>query len=294
MRNLFSFNIEENSEISGVSKYAKGFVLREADEAIVDNQKRIAKKMEELESKWALPAWLGYIKVISIGLGAMLLACCVMILIGVGFSYAFSAPLFVVTFVFGVFLFGFGAGCFIFEYRKKHLVEGSDDYKKAMKYIDELSKKSENYLSLPKEKVKVDIFFYPYIVRDDKIKDSNAFKYLNMSHYLFEENGKLCLANNNTVYGFDKVLFKRMLCDVKKTSFSIWNKDKPHSDEKYKKYKIVLDHYGIYHVKNVCSVQLETTDGEKREIVIPPYEIEHFEKLLGLKVKENEEDEEIK
>ena len=291
MRNLFSFNIEASSEISEVSKYAKPFVLREANEAIVENQKKIAKKMDELEAKWSLPTWLGYTKVISISIGAMLLACCLMIVIGVGFAYAFSAPLFVVAFVFGILLFGFGAGCFITEYRKKRLVESSDEYKKAMKYIDELSQKSENYLNLPSEKTKVDIFYYPYIIRDDKIKDSSAFKYLNTSHYLFEENGMLCLANNNTVYGIDKGLFKRMLCNVKKTSFSIWNKDKPHSAEEYKKYKIVLDHYGIYHVKNACSVQLETADGEKREIVIPPYEIPYFEKILGIKVLEDEENE---
>lgn len=291
MRNIFSFNIEENSEISGVSKYAKPFVLREINDAISDNQKKIAQTMDELEKKWALPTWLSYTKVIALGLGAMLLACCLMIVVGVGFSYAFTSPLFVVAFAGGIALFGFGIGCFVVEYRKKRLVEKSDEYKKAMKYIDELSKKSENYLKLPKEKRNVDIFFYPYIVRDDKIKDSGAFKYLNMSFYLFEEDGKLCLANNNTVYGIEKSLFTRMLCDIKKTSFSIWNKDKPHSDENYKKYKIALDHYGIYHVKNVCSVRFETAEGEKREIVIPPYEIAHFEKLLNLSVKENEENE---
>lgn len=290
MRNLFSFNIEENSEITGVSKYAEPFVLREINDSIADNQKKIGEKMDELEKKWALPAWLGYTKVITIGFGAMLLACCLMILIGVGFGYAFSSPLFVVSFVGGIILFGFGAGCFIVEYRKKRLVENSDEYKKAMEYIDSLSKKSENYLKLPQEKTKVDIFFYPYIVRDDKIKDNSAFKYLNMSYYLFEENEKLCLANNNTVYGIDKSLFKAMMCDIKKTSFSLWNKDKPHSHEEYKKHKITLDHYGIYHVKNACSVRFETTEGEKREIVIPPYEIPHFEKILGLKVKEDEED----
>ena len=290
MKNLFSFNIEENSEISGISKYAEPFVLREADESIVDNQKKIAQKMDELEAKWALPTYLGYTKVIALGIGAMLLACCLMILIGVGFAYAFSAPLFVIGFAFGVLLFGFGIGCFIVEYKRKKQVEESDEYKKAMEYIDSLTKKSENYLNLPNEKVNVDVFFYPYIIRDDKIKDSSAFKYLNTSYYLFEENEKLCLANNNTVFGIDKSLFKRMVCDVKKTSFSIWNKDKPHSSEEYKKYKISLDHYGIYHVKNTCSVQLQTADGQNREIVIPPYEVPHFEKILGLKVFEDEEE----
>lgn len=294
MRNLFSFNIEESSEISGISKYAEPYVLRTVDKALEGNQQKIAKRLEELESRWALPTWLGYIKVISLGIGAMLLACCLMILIGVGFSPAFSSPLFTVGLILGILLFGFGLGCFVVEYRKKKEVEGSAEYKEAMEYINSLAAKSENYLNLPSDKVRVDIFFYPYIVRDGKIKDNSAFKYLNMSYFLFEEDEKLCLANNNTVFGFDKTMFKRLLCDPKKTSFSLWNKDKPHSSEEYKEHKIALDHYGIYHVKNVCSVRLETKEGDKREIVIPPYEIPHFEKILSLKAKEEEGDEDEK
>ena len=111
-----------------------------------------------------------------------------------------------------------------------------------------------------------------------------------MSLYLFEEDEKLCLATNNTVYGIDKSSFKRMLQNPKKTSFSVWNKDEPHSSDKYKDYKITLDHYGTYHVKNVTSVIFENEDGNKREIVIPPYEVKYFSDILNLKVAEKEDE----
>lgn len=290
MKNLFSFNIEEANEGTVVSTIAKPYILREVNDSISKNQKKISDKMEELEKKWLLPTWLSYTKVIAMCIGAMLLSCAIMILLGVGFAPAFSSPLFIVGLIFGVLLFGFGLACFIYEYKKRTSVENSDDYKKAMEYIDKLSRKSENYLSLPENKVKVDVFFYPYILRDGKQKDNSAFKYLNMSLYLFEEDGILCLANNSTVYGVKKELFERILQEPKKTSFSVWNKDKSHASEEFKEYKIALDHYGVYRMRNVCSIRFKNEDGFSREIVVPPYEICHFEKILGLKVKENEEE----
>ena len=294
MRNLFSFNVEENSEISGSSDYSKPFILREVNASILKNQKKIKDKMDELEKLWALPLWLSYARIIALALGAMLIACSVMILLGVGFAYAFSAPWFVVCFILGIILAAFGTTFYVTQYKKRKKVEEGDEYKNAMKYIDDLAKKSENALNLPKEKTMIDVFFYPYIVRDNKMKDSGAFKYVNMSLYLFEEENKLCLSNNNTVYGIDKALFKRIVSDPKKTSFSIWNKDEAHNSEAYKNHKITLDHYGIYHLRNACSVQFENSDGQEREIIIPPYEVPHFEKLLDIKLLENEDDETVK
>lgn len=290
MKNLFGFNIEEGSGFSGGFETAEPYVIREASSARRKNQKKISDKMDELEKKWSLPSWLNYIKIISVGVGAMLLSCVLMILIGVGFAPAFSSGWFIAAFVTGVLLFATGVVCFVIEYKRKKAVEESDEYKEAMKYIDELTKKSEEFLRLPAEKTQVDVFFHTFIVRDGKVKDNTAFKYLNMSLFLFEEDGKLCLATNNAVYGIDKSLFKRMLQNPKKVSFSVWNKDEPHSSDKYKDYKITLDHYGTYHVKKATSVVFESEDGFKREIVIPPYEIPHFEKLLSIKILENEEE----
>lgn len=290
MKNLFSFNIEKSSGFIDSFENAEPYVLRKASSAHRKNQQEIANKMDELEKKWSLPSWLNYIKIVSVGIGAMLLSCVLMILIGVGFGPAFSNGWFIASLVFGILIFALGVVCFVIEYKRKKVVEDSDEYKEAMKYIDELSQKSEAFLNLPSEKEKVDVFFYTYITRDDKQRDNSAFKYLNMSLYLFEEDNKLCLATNNAVYGIDKSLFKRMLQNPKKVSFSVWNKEHSHSSEAYKEYKISIDHYGTYHVKGATSVVFENEDGHMREIVIPPYEVKHFSKILNIKVIEKEDE----
>ncbi|MBO5262436.1 MAG: hypothetical protein J6B45_05260 [Clostridia bacterium] len=294
MRNLFSINIENQTENPGDNEHSSPFILREIYKSLTKGQSKIADKMELLEKKWALPTWLSYARVVALGIGAMLLACAVMVLIGVGFAYAFSSPWFIVAFVAGVLLCAFGTVCYVVEYKRRKKVEASDEYKRAMDEIDRMAKRSENYLNLPNEKTKVDILFYTYIVRDNKMRDNSAFKYLNMSFYLFEEENKLCLANSNAVYGIDKTAFKRIVSDPKKTSFTLWNKDESHISEEYKQYKITLDHYGVYHVRGTCSVQFETQQGQAREIVIPPYELPHFEKILNLKPIDNEDDETVK
>lgn len=283
--------MEQSPEKSSTPESAKEYVIREAYSSHLKNQEKIAKKMDELEDKWSLPSWLTYVRVISVALGAMLIACAVMIVIGVGFASAFSRGWFVAGLIVGVIFFAFGLTCFIVEYARKKRVENSEDYKKAMKYIDDLTERSREYLGIPESKATVDVFFYPYILRDGHERDNGAFKYLNTSLYLFEEENKLCLANNNTVYGIDKSLFKRMLQNPKKVSFSVWNKDVPYGSDELKEYKINRDHYGIFHVKNVTSVIFETEDGFKREIVIPPYEVHHFEKILGIKILEKEDEE---
>ena len=288
MKNLFGINIEEGSGFAGGFENAQPYVIREASSSYIKNQKKIEAKMDELEKKWSLPSWLNYIKIISVGVGAMLLACAVMILIGFGVSPAFSNGWFIATLTVGAVLFITGAVCFIIEYRRKKTVEDSDEYKGAMAYIDDLTKKSEELLRLPEEKTSVDVFFHTYIVWDGKQKDNTAFKYLNLSLFLFEEENMLCLATNHTVYGFDKAIFKKMLQNPKKVSFSVWNKEKRHTSEEYREFKVTLDHYGTYHVRNATSLVFENSDGFEREIVIPPYEAHHFEKILGLKAVENE------
>lgn len=291
MKNLFSINVNESSEFNTATELSKDFVIREVGNKIADNQKKIADKMEEMEKKWTLPPFLAYSRVVALGIGAMLLACTIMIIIGVGFAQAFSSGWFIACFVVGVLLCSLGTTAYIVESRRKKAVEQSDEYKKVMDYIEDLSKKSQTYLNIPKSKVSVDVFFYPYILKDEEMKDSGAFKYLNMSLFLFEEKGRLCLANNTTVYGIEKSLFKRMAKSPKKTSFTLWNKDVSHLREPYKDYKITLDHYGIYQVRGACSLQFVTPDEESFEIVIPPYEIEHFKKILDLKVTTQDEDE---
>ena len=288
MKNIFSFNIEENANRPSSSELLKEFVLREIDEDLSQNQEKITDKMEELEKRWSLPIWLTILRLVMVCLGAMDLCCLIMLLMSRGIGVFFN-PLYSVFLALGILLVAGGFIFFAVESSRKKRVEASPEYLEGIEYIKSLTKSSEEYLQLPEEKTKVDIFYYPYIMRDGKKRDSGAFKYLCQSLYLFVEDGKLCLADSGAVFGIDLKLFRRMIIDPKKTSFAPWQKDVSFNKEPYKDYKISLDNYGIYHVRNACSVQF-TKDEERHELIIPPYEIKHFEAILNLKAKEAEED----
>ena len=290
MKNLFGFNLDEKSELSLSSPQLEPFIIRKIEGEGAERQKQIADKMEELEKKWATPSWLVYVRAAGLGIGVMLMAISILAILGMGKS-AFANVYFNICFSFGVVLTFFGILFLTVETVLRKKVEASDEYKTALAKIEALVEESRASLGVPATALDVDIFFFPHTVRNGEIKDSGVFKYLNHQMRLFEENGLLCLADEEAVYGIDKKLFRRMLTNPKKTGFTLWNKKVSHLKEPYKSFRVTLDHYGVYHVKNVCSVQFTTRDEEKFEIVIPPYEMEHFEKILNLKIRENDENE---
>ena len=290
MKNLFAFNLDEKSELTLSSAALEPFVLRKIDTEAEKTQKEIADKMEALENKWELPSWLIYLRAAGLGIGIMLLAISIIAIIGIG-AGAFGLVWFNLCFSFGIVLSVLGIALLAFEAIARKKVEKSDEYKQTLEYIKELLEKSKSALGVPSSAHEIDVFFFPYTVRNGEIKDSGVFKYVNHPMRLFEENELLCLADESSVYGIEKKLFRRMLTDPKRVGFTLWNKKDSHLKEPYKDYKVSLDRYGIYHVKNVCSVQFTTRDEEKFEIVIPPYEMEHFEKILSLKIREKDEDE---
>ncbi len=290
MKNLFGFDLDVKTEFTTDSPLLQPYIIRKIDDEASSTQKEISDKMEELEKKWSLSNWLVYFRAISLGIGAMLFATAIIVLLGMGKS-SFSHVWFNLCFSFGLVLTFLGSALLAFEALAKKKVEKSQEYKDTVAYISTLVDKSRASLGVPEDACEVDIFFFPHTVRNGEVKDSGVFKYVNRSLRLFEEGDLLCLSDEEAVYGIEKKLFRRMLTDPKRVGFTLWNKKDSHLKEPYKSYKVSLDHYGVYHVKNVCSVQFTTHDEEKFEIVIPPYEMEHFKKILSLKIREKDEDE---
>ena len=65
-----------------------------------------------------------------------------------------------------------------------------------------------------------------------------------------------------------------------------WNKDVAYNKDKYKDYKITMNQYNIYFFKPYYLIKIN--DGvEDFEIIVPPYEIEHFNEILNLEIKES-------
>ena len=272
------------------SPFLEPFVLRKIDGDEAENQKAIGDKMEELEQKWALPSWLVYYRAAGLGFGIMLLAISVLAISTMG-KGAFSNVYSNLVFSFGIVLTFLGIALLVIEAVLRKKVEGSEEYKLALKEVEALVEESRSTLGVPPTATAIDVFFFPYTLRGGEMKDSGVFKYVNHQMRLFEEGNLLCLSDEKAVFGIEKKLFRRMLTDPKKVGFTLWNKKDSHLKEPYKSHRVTLDHYGVYHVKNTCSVQFTTHDEEKFEIVIPPYEMEHFEKILNLKIREKDEDE---
>lgn len=283
MKNFFSVNIDECSGEDAYSPHQKPFIVRRINEASEREQAEALSRYEELQRKWSLPTWLMVVRVVAICLGAIFLVTVLRALLESDASI-FKSPYAVTFLILGVVLVGVGVFLFIYERKKRYDVESSPEFLEFMTYINELDNSLNKELLLPLDRVQVDVLYYPYHEKNGKITDNKGFKYINQSLDLFIEGGKLCLADSGTVFGIDTSLFKRMLINPDKVTFAGWCKAEEYNKGEFKDYGISMSTTGIFAIKNSCSIQF-TKDEEKFEIIVPPYEIKHFEALLGIKAQ---------
>lgn len=290
MKNFFSIDMENNNEKNEYPQHIKPYVLREVDSNIAKRQEEATERIKDFDKQWMLPKWLSVIKSLFSGFGIVILAVLISSAIETG-EGLFSTPRRIAFALAGIVLFGTAIALSLWERKRRATVEASQEFKDFVSYVESLSASVENALFLPSDKVEVDVFYYPCKDKNGKIKDNPYFKYLNQSVDLFTENGKLCLADGGGVIGIDINAFTGIQVNPKRVSFAGWGKDQAYNKGIYKEYKMTVDSRGVLHVKNSCSVQF-TLDGENYELVIPPYELPHFERLLGMKAQllSNDED----
>ena len=283
MKNFFSVNIDELSGEDVYSPPQKPFIVRRINADKEREQAEALSRYEELQRKWSLPTWLIIVRVVAICLGAIFLVTVLRALLDSDASI-FKSPYALAFLIGGIVFVGVGVFLFIYEKKKRYDVESSPEFVEFMTYISELDASLNEVLEIPADKVQVDVFYYPYHEKDGKITDNKGFKYINQSLDLFVEGHKLCLADAGTVFGIDTSLFRRMLINPQKVTFAQWCKAEEYNKGEFKDYDISMSTTGIFAIKNSCSIQF-TKDDEKFEIVIPPYEIKHFEALLGIKAQ---------
>lgn len=113
---------------------------------------------------------------------------------------------------------------------------------------------------------------------------TKLFNYVNTPVKVFEENGKVMIADLQTVFALDKKWFLRYEKMADKITFNTWNKTENINGEKYKEYAVKVSGTGIFAVKNCYKIIL-TKNGKEFSIIIPPYDGETFIKICGLKKK---------
>lgn len=283
MKNFFSVNIDEQSGEDTYSPHQEPFIIRHLDAGSSEEQTKAFERYEEFQKKWSLPTWLMIARVVSICLGAILLVTVLRALLDSDASI-FKSPYAIAFLVGGAIFVGVGIFLFIYEKKRQHSVEASPEFLEFMTYINQLDVSLSKELELPEDRIQIDVFYYPYTVKNGEIKDNRGFKYINQSLDLFVEGKKLCLADSGTVFGIDLSLFRRILINPEKVTFAGWCKAEEYNKGEFADYGISMSTGGIFAVKNTCSIQF-TKNEEKFEIIVPPYEVKHLEAMLGIKAQ---------
>lgn len=282
MKPFLGINVTEdkkNTKPNGME-----MMVEEPSPELTASLKSSQSKMNETEKKAKLPLVLRIIQFVSM-LGAAIFV--IGILRGLDEitlteAYA-NAPV----------LFWIGGACIavaavlsIFEKSRKKKVLGSDDSTRTLSHISASVETIFEDLGVPDNARDVDIFVFFYKDKNGEpkitTKGKQLFMFMNFPFKIFADSKKFYLANVEGKYEFCRDDIKGIKTVGKRYSMNDWNKEYPYDDERYKKYKLTLDQYGVFYGKNYYILEVES-NGQLWGIYFPSYELPLFEALSGLK-----------
>ncbi len=177
-----------------------------------------------------------------------------------------------------------------FEKRRENSVYTSDENNLTLSHLVSSVDTIFSDLGVPENAREVDILSFLYKDKEGEakltVKAKQNFMFLNQSFKIFADPKTFYLVNIEGKFAFSRRDVKAIRTVSKRATLNEWNKDYPFDDERYKKYKIVMDQYGVIYVKNYYILELDI-DGQIWGIYFPPYELPLFEALTGLKVDES-------
>ena len=140
-------------------------------------------------------------------------------------------------------------------------------------------------LNVPEKAQEVEIYTYLYTeekgVREN-FCSNNA--YINETMKIFEEDGKLCIYCADSVWGVPIDSIDEIVEIKENIFFSEWDKEIPHNKGDYMQYRIEELPDGDYKINGYYTIKFNYNDSHY-EILVPKYEIEHFNKIINLNSK---------
>ena len=282
MKNIFGVQ-KDNEKIDG-----QKYIVRSLSEQLVQERDNFNKEFEEHTKKASLPKFINIIRSILGFIFFFILIGTIKSLKEISLKEAFTnAPyLFIIAIVS---LVAYITITFIGKKKLKKVLE-SDEFNSFNNNSETLLARLLNDLRISHDSKQVDVLLYAYSLnKNNKEKNMTALqmsKYINMELYLFKENDSLCLANLDEVVSIPLRDIKEIVKVNKKIDMMQWNKDEAYNKGRYKEYKITMNQYNIYFFKPYYSIRIN--DGtEEFEIIVPPYDIEFFNDILNLEIKES-------
>lgn len=139
-------------------------------------------------------------------------------------------------------------------------------------------------LGVPAGASEIDVLSFNYKVKKGTIEidkcGMSVPMFYNMHFYIYRDEENLYFAADSGKYAFKLPSIKTLHKIEHKNTLFFWNKDIPHNQGEYKKYKIKEDEMGNYRCRAYCILEIEN-DGESYGIYLPEYEEETLKRIIG-------------
>ena len=281
MRPIFCIDItadKKNDTLNG-----EEFITRTASQNAVEEYEEKQENFDRTIEKSKLPLWLRIVEYLF-GIYALIVASSV---IRVGFGTAMkNAPWLVISAGFcGV----IWVVIFIFSRAKEKRVLIDENADVQVEEMTENFIEIHKELGVPTDAQNVDILAFRYKIKEGRIVPRTvAFQstpFINIEVKLFVEDDTLNIAELSNVYSVKISELKAIYTVKKRISVPSWNKEIGPKEDIYKPYKMTVNNVGDVYMKSYHVLELER-DGAPYCIYFPCYELEHFERLTGLKAIE--------
>lgn len=160
-------------------------------------------------------------------------------------------------------------------------VQSSEELDRLVHEMERTANEMDAAMGVPEETECVDIFRFPYTVKDGLAVLKKKERYANGPADVYVQDGKLCISDETVMYA---IYLEDISCirTVKKNiGLMTWNKEVPHTDSSYASYKISR-YKNQYSVPSYCILEF-TSNGQKYGLAFPNYELPTFTRLTGLR-----------
>ena len=176
----------------------------------------------------------------------------------------------------------------ILSKQKEKKVLKERNVEQQIKEIDDDLEEIYNELGFPQDAVKVDVLLFKYKIKDGKVRPQTiglqSTPYICMEMRAYSDGKRLHLSDAESVYSFDLSRLMTINTVSKRISIMNWNKEQEPKEGEYKRYKMTVDNTGFIWFKPYYILEGEC-NGEAFGIYFPCYELPAFEKLTGLRAK---------
>lgn len=273
MRDIFGVNYESNEY------ECDKLMIKEADPKMV---KKIAKAIDdktEYKESARIPKWANTLQTVGVYGGMIASLFVIDSMLDKGFIGGLKERWVFAVITILLFIMGFGIYFYRVNKHKKMLVspELNEHSEKLKKAVNE----SLASMNVPSDGVEVDVYGELFKINHKgyKVIGIRQFSHINNGFMLYKTDTQLCFADATKVYAVNLKDIKEIVKDTNKILVMGWNKEVD-----LKEFGLKRTGFGAIQIKEHYKLILEIK-GEETCINIPPYEIEHFTKLLNMEIK---------